>query len=62
MEEERVKKYLMSSGLLCPYCGSKNLDAGPPNCGDYLIYRFVNCLDCNKEWTENYTLTGIEDY
>ncbi len=58
-EQEARKKYLASKGLECPFCGSKDIQAGETDTQDYMICRNVACDRCNKTWTDEYKLTGL---
>lgn len=53
------EKYLKCGGY-CPYCGSSNIMAGPPDFpAANSIIQEVTCNDCDKDWCDEYTLTGI---
>jgi transposase-like protein len=57
------EEYIDNGGVLCPYCKSKDIEAvGPVDLdGSYGVQRVV-CSECEKEWSDCYTLTGfIED-
>lgn len=53
------KKYIAKKGTICPFCGSKNVTAGHPELGDHGVDVPVDCAQCDKSWTDSYTLTGI---
>ncbi len=54
-------KYLESYGMLCPYCGSDAIVSGAIDYGHNQIWQQVTCNDCEKEWTDIYTLTDVEE-
>jgi transposase-like protein len=53
-------KYFRSGAVVCPFCNSKNIDAGDYDFGVCSFYQNVRCPDCKKEWTDEYTLTSIK--
>lgn len=60
-KKERKEDYLKRQGLLCPYCGDNDLE---PTSGHHYsemtIEEEMECLACNKKWTDQYTLTDVE--
>lgn len=57
---EIEKKYVKNLGLLCPSCGSDNLDGGRfEGIDDGYVNQSVICLDCGEKWTDQYKLVGI---
>jgi DNA-directed RNA polymerase subunit RPC12/RpoP len=59
LSEEAKKKYLEDHGVRCPYCGSDNIDAQDADFLDDMMYQKVECLNCQKEWTDHYKLVDI---
>lgn len=55
------KKYIEEGGTKCPHCDSDNLEGGYINIDDGSAWQAVTCQDCCSEWTDIYTLTGIEN-
>lgn len=58
--DDPLVEKLLAQPSHCPYCGSDQLDAGPPRLRDYedgYLCR-VQCLDCRATWTEIYTVTA----
>ena len=43
----------------CPECGSTNIIGGDFDPIKNFIYRDCHCEDCKIEWTEQFTLTGL---
>jgi len=53
------QKYIKNGGNNCPHCGSDDISGlGFEADGNY-AWRECECNECNKEWNENFTLTGI---
>jgi hypothetical protein len=51
--------YLQSGGHNCPHCGSTEIHFGELDEQMSATYRPVRCSDCNREWTETFTMTGV---
>lgn len=51
-------EYAERGGLNCPYCGSDNISGG--SFDTYLggVSQDVACGDCDRSWTDDYTLEG----
>jgi transposase-like protein len=60
LTEEMKKAYLESGGNYCPVCRSEDIEAtgGFDFEGGY-VYENIVCNNCNSEWTDEYTLTGL---
>ena len=56
---EQIEKYVKGGGAECPVCGSADLCADSVYWDKTGGYQQVNCPDCDLEWTDEYTLTGI---
>jgi formate dehydrogenase maturation protein FdhE len=54
------KEYLSHSGNKCPFCGSHNISGREVQTDCDYAWRKVDCNDCDKEWTENFKMTGYE--
>lgn len=60
MNREQAAEYLANGGTACPYCKSFNIEADR---FDHDIEgQVVRCNDCDKQWQDNYTLTGVGWY
>lgn len=59
--ETPIAKYIRTDGVRCPHCNSDDLSCGEVRTGDVTMYRGVVCGSCKKEWTDEYTLTGVTD-
>jgi len=55
---EQRKAYIESGGVVCLYCGDSNLQTGDIDAQEMICQQVV-CLNCKKEWTDEYTLTGV---
>jgi len=55
-----IDLYIKRGATRCLYCGSENIN-GEHFESDYgSAWQDVKCLDCDKEWTDLYTLTGVD--
>lgn len=54
------KEYVDRSGIICPYCNSIEVKSGCLDINGKTVTDNIICLDCNKEWTDIYTLIGFE--
>ncbi len=60
LTKKAIKKYVENKGLVCPYCGSRELHTGTIDNPDVATFsQNIKCLTCEKEWDDAYTLTGI---
>lgn len=59
ISEDQELRYVKHHGAFCPYCESRDLEGGCMEGNGNYIFMPVTCLNCNKEWTDIYTLTGI---
>lgn len=59
LTKKKIKEYVKSGGVSCPYCDSKDIRAGETDTQDDAIFRNVVCENCGKQWTDEYTLTGM---
>lgn len=55
--------HVEGGGGICPYCESSNISSGnyDGGGGTNCVTQWVCCLDCEREWTDIYTLTSIEE-
>jgi transposase-like protein len=60
LTEKARKEYVRTGGYSCPFCGSSQIEGvGSFDFSDNTVYQNVVCYDCKKEWTDEYTLTGV---
>ena len=52
------KEYAEAGDSMCPHCGSDQIEGASINIEGNKAYQDISCLDCEKEWTDVYTLTG----
>jgi hypothetical protein len=55
-----LKDYLYSPNM-CPYCCGQNVVGGDVDFGDINAWRNVQCQDCGKKWTEEFTITDVKE-
>ena len=60
MTSEDKTQYVKDRGLFCPFCRSKELQAGNTELNEDQCEVEVSCDFCEKEWTEIYTLTDVK--
>ena len=58
LNESALRKYLDKGACECPFCGSENIEGGPVEIDLGSAWQQVSCVDCEKEWSDLYTLTG----
>jgi len=58
--DENQKAAYVKSPYHCPYCNSENIRARDFETYHDTFTQKVECPDCGKQWTEIYTLTGVE--
>ena len=57
MDEQQAHKYKGSGFNACPYCESKNIEAG--SFSYEIMGTGVMCLDCDEEWQDNYAIVSV---
>ena len=58
--DEKLKQRYLSDPNICPFCKSPHISAGHIEADGEYAWGSVHCNNCGKNWTDNYTLTGIE--
>jgi len=56
---EQVTEYVKHGGISCPYCGSRNIEAQALEADAGGAYQRVECLSCDANWTDGYTLDHV---
>lgn len=51
-------EYVAKLGVVCPFCGSHDIEGGAVEIDGGIAYQPVSCLECDSEWTDTYALTG----
>ena len=57
--EANKAKYLKAKGCHCPYCGSKQISADPPEADGGEVSSQVICEDCGKTWIDVFKLADV---
>lgn len=53
--------YKQNGGNKCPFCESENIEGdGQVQTDSTYAWQKIICLDCKKEWEDQYTLTGFD--
>jgi len=52
--------YIRKGGTVCPICRSDQLEGSCFDADAGTAYQRINCLECNLEFNDCYTLTDIE--
>lgn len=60
LTDEQKAAYLADSGK-CPYCGSPDIEGGEVDCQGDAHYQGIVCNACEREWTDTYTLSAVDD-
>lgn len=60
LTQEQKVNYLKWHGVHCPFCDSTQIEGGSVEVNDGGAFQEVNCLDCESEWHDMYTLTDVE--
>lgn len=53
-------EYVACAGMMCPFCGSQEIDGLHFDPHDSLVIETVVCCRCNKEWDIVYKLDGYQ--
>lgn len=61
LSEAEKQKYVDTSGMHCPYCGSTQMSVGEPQMDGPCAWCDIECDDCGKSWTDDYALVGITE-
>lgn len=60
MTPDLKESYLQSPYPHCPYCGSDDIVGGFIDVAYNQAFQVVSCSNCGEEWSDIYTLTGVE--
>jgi hypothetical protein len=61
LSPEQEAEYISNRGSKCPICRSDNLEGGSLDVDGPVARVEATCLDCDAEWIDIYTLSGIEE-
>jgi DNA-directed RNA polymerase subunit RPC12/RpoP len=53
------KAAYLKHDVVCPYCGSHDIEGGEVESDNGKMYQDVSCSHCHKKWADEYTLTDI---
>lgn len=58
--EQQVKTYFKFKGNYCPECGSLDIEGRAFNADSLSAWQDITCNQCDTEWRDLYTLTGVD--
>ena len=61
MNPQKAKEYLEHRGLVCPFCGSWDIEGGSMDFEAGEITQRISCHECNERWTDVYKLAAVAD-
>ena len=61
MNLEKAQEYLQQHGVVCPFCGTADIEGGPMNFDWGEIAQEVFCRECGEIWTDIYKLAAVAD-
>ena len=56
-----IEHYIANGGCSCPYCGSDKIEGSDISTNVGNMYQDIYCQNCGRQWTDEYTLTGITE-
>jgi transposase-like protein len=62
LTDEQRQNYLKQDGVRCPYCNTTDIESlGPAEVSSSGVFQDIHCNGCGRNWTDEYTLTGITE-
>jgi len=61
IDSRAINDYIKSGGVICPYCGSEDIEGGFININIGEAFQEITCHSCDKRWTDIYKLIWIEE-
>ena len=62
MKHAKRREQYLNNPTACPYCDSENIVAGEFQIGGVTsVFQAIQCSQCCRTWTDEYTLTGITE-
>lgn len=63
IEKTKIDEYIANKGVTCLYCNSLEVREYmfPQLNQDETISMSISCDNCEQEWSDIYTLTGIKE-
>jgi ribosomal protein S27E len=62
MNMSKEREYVESKGVRCPYCKSEDIEGGFVETNAGTAQQNIRCNNCGEEWTDSYTLNGVENF
>lgn len=60
LSNDRVRNYITTGGVACPYCKSHDIEGlGPVEVDEGRATQEIGCVKCDEGWTDEYKLVGI---
>ncbi len=60
-KSQEIQDYIDIDGANCLFCGSQEIEVtGMPEWEEHDVHQEVVCNDCDRIWTDIYTLTDVE--
>lgn len=60
LTREAAEEYVATGGVRCPHCCSDDVDQGPVQTDAGEARCRVQCMACEAQWTDCFTLTSVE--
>jgi len=57
----KSEDYLRRHGVDCPNCGHPDVEGGCVEVDAGSAWQKLSCSECDAEWVDIYTLTGVEE-
>jgi transposase-like protein len=61
LTKEQKENYVKTGGVKCPYCDSYDIEGGSFECDASYVTQEVACNNCERHWTDEYTMTAIHE-
>jgi transcription elongation factor Elf1 len=55
---KQLEQQYLKNPNICPFCGSSNISADRPETDYNQVTINVDCDNCNKNWVEEFKMTG----
>jgi len=54
-------EYLFKGGVFCPWCRSDQIEGGDIDINRGIASQKMDCLECDKAWTDVYKLVEVRE-
>jgi formate dehydrogenase maturation protein FdhE len=61
MQVKQARTYLEQQGVMCPFCGSWDIEGGSMDFEAGEIAQKISCHVCSEQWTDVYKLVAVAD-